>query len=575
MGRMRAETGAALAADRAPAGSQTVAPGREARAARPHRRAEASEGAPGAPRPRVVVADGLDALGLERLRARARVDVFGGLDEAGLIGALQDADAVIVRSRSRLTARVLEAAPQLRVAARAGVGVDNIDVEAATRCGILVLNTPESSTVSTAEHTMALLLALARWIPQAQASLARGEWRREAFVGIELYGKTLGVIGLGKIGAEVARRAQAFGMQVVAHDPYISEDRAARLGVQLVDLPALLAASDAVTLHVPLTPRTARLLGPEQLQRMKPGALLVNCARGGLVDEDALLAALEAGRLAGAALDVFEHEPPQRRALLAHPRVVATPHLGASTREAQRSVAVDVAEQVLEALQGRPVRGAVNAPALVAETWQRLQPYLVLVRYLGLLAQQLADGQIEAVELRYAGAVAHEDPAPLTAAFLVGLFSGVSARPVNMVNAPVLAREHGIRTSAVREEESEDFQSLVAVTVRTTRGPLALAGTLFGHREPRITRVGDFRLDLIPARQLLFVWNADRPGMIGKVGTMLGAHAVNIANMHVGRVAPGGVALMVLTVDTEVPAEVLAALARLDGISAVRAVRLD
>ncbi|MDR7482248.1 MAG: phosphoglycerate dehydrogenase [Armatimonadota bacterium] len=528
-----------------------------------------------AARPRVVVADGLDALGLERLRAQARVDVFAGLDEPRLIAALQGADAVIVRSRSRLTARVLEAAPQLRIAARAGVGVDNIDVDAATRCGILVLNTPESSTISTAEHTMALLLALARWIPQAHASLAGGEWRREAFVGIELYGKTLGVVGLGKIGAEVARRAQAFGMRVVAHDPYISEERAAHLGVALAEFDHLLASSDVVTLHVPLTPRTARLLGSEQFQRMKPGALLVNCARGGLIDEDALLAALEAGHLGGAALDVFEQEPPSRSALLAHPRVVATPHLGASTREAQRSVAVEVVEQVLAALAGRPVRGAVNAPALLAETWQRLEPYLALARHLGTLAQQLTDGQIEAVELRYAGTVAREDPAPLTAAFLVGLFSGISARPVNMVNAPVLAREHGIRIREVRQEESEDFQSLVTVTVRTTRAPLGLAGTLFGHREPRITRIGDYRLDLIPARQLLFVWNADRPGMIGRVGTILGAHAVNIANMHVGRVTPGGTALMVLSVDNEIPAEALVALAQLDGISGVRAVRLD
>ncbi len=523
----------------------------------------------------IVVADGLDPQGLRRLEASADVAVFAGLDETPLIAALAGADAVIVRSKSRLTARVFESAPKLRVAARAGVGTDNIDVEAATRRGILVLNTPESSTTSTAEHTMAMLLALARRIPLAHASMARGEWTREAFVGTELYGKTLGVVGLGKIGSEVARRAQAFGMHVRAHDPYVSEDRAARLGIELAGQDDVLQGSDVVTLHVPLTARTRHLLGTAQIRLMKPGALLVNCARGGLIDEEALLGALADGHLGGAALDVFEQEPPVNAALLQHPRVVVTPHLGASTLEAQRSVAVDVAEQVLSALEGHPVRGAVNAPALVDEAWQRLQPFLTLSRYLGGLAQQLAGGQIEAVELLYAGEVAGEDPAPLSASFLIGLFTGIADQPVNMINAPALARDRGIVVSEVRRDTSEDFQNVLGATVETTRGPLRLAGTLFGRRDPRITQIGEYRLDLIPAEQMLFLWNMDRPGMIGRVGTILGAHHVNIANMHVGRITAGGTALMVLTVDSGIPDAAIRELARTDGVADVKTVRLE
>jgi D-3-phosphoglycerate dehydrogenase len=526
-------------------------------------------------RARIVVADGLDPEGLQRLREEADVAVHGGLDEPGLAAALAGADAVIVRSASHLTARVLEAAPRLRVAARAGVGVDNIDVEAATRRGILVLNSPEASTTSTAEHTFALLLAVARRIPHAHDSVVRGEWARDRFVGIELYGKVLGVIGLGKIGTGVARRALSFGMQVRAHDPYVSEERAARLGVSLVGLDELLASSHVVTLHLPLNARTRGLLGPERIRQMKAGALLVNCARGGLVDEEALLAALEAGHLAGAALDVFQQEPPPPSALLRHPRVVVTPHIGASTREAQRSVAMDVAEQVLAALRGRPVRGAVNAPALLDEAWVRLGPHLALARTLGSLAQQIASGQIEAVEMLYAGEVAREEVAPLTAAFLAGLLAGILEPPANMISAPALARDRGITIGEVRREESEDFQSLVGATVRTSRGPLHLAGTLFGRREPRIVQIGDYRLDLIPAPQFLLIWNVDRPGMIGRVGTILGSHGVNIANMHVGRIARGGTALMVLTVDDRVPDEAMRELARLEGVADVKTVRLE
>jgi D-3-phosphoglycerate dehydrogenase len=539
---------------------------------------------------RVLVADGLAEEGLRRLSAAGDVVVRSGLPDAEL-GALLAADAfdaLIVRSRTRVAAASLDGAARLRVIARAGVGVDNIDVEAATRRGILVLNTPESSTTAAAEHTFAMLLALARHVPAAAAAVAQGEWGRERFVGTELAGKTLGVVGLGKIGSEVARRALAFGMRVTGSDPYVSEERARRLGVELAAWPAILEVADVLTLHVPLGPDTRALIGPDELARMKPGAFLVNCARGGLIDEAALLAALERGRLGGAALDVFAKEPPAPdNALRRHPRVVATPHLGGSTVEAQRSIAVEVAEQVLAALRGEPVRGAVNAPALGEEAWQRLDPFLHLSRALGGLAGQLTDGQIRSVAIVYEGEVARLDTQPLTASVLVGLLRHASDQPVNLVNAVLLAKERGLRVSESHTDLCEDFASQLVAEVETSRGTLRLGGTLWGHREPRITRLNDWRLDLAPAPHMLFVWNVDRPGMIGHVGTILGRRGVNIANMHVGRLEvhdgrpspigrndAAGTAVMVLTLDAAPPADVTREIANGSGITAVRATQL-
>lgn len=523
---------------------------------------------------RVLVADGLADEGLRRLSAAGEVVVRAGVPDDELRSLLTGFDAVIVRSRTRVPAGSLDDAGHLRVIARAGVGVDNIDVEAATRRGILVLNTPESSTIAAAEHTFAMMLALARHVPSAAQAVARGEWARERFLGTELTGKTLGVVGLGKIGSEVARRALAFGMRVVASDPYVSEERARRLGVELAPWPDILDLADVVTLHVPLGRDTRALVGPDELARMKPDAFLINCARGGLVDEPALLAALERGQLGGAALDVFAKEPPGDNPLLRHPRVVATPHLGGSTVEAQRSIAVEVADQVLAALRGEPVRGAVNAPALGEDVWQRLDPFLHLARSLGGLAGQLADGQIRAVALVYEGEVARLDTQPLTASVLVGLLRHASDQPVNLVNAVLLAKERGLRVSESHADLCEDFASQLVAEIETSRGTLRLGGTLWGHREPRITRLNAWRLDLAPAPHMLFVWNADRPGMIGHVGTILGRRGVNIANMHVGRRDAGGTAVMVLTLDAAPPVEVTREIAQADGITAVRATQL-
>jgi len=528
-----------------------------------------------AARVRVLVADGLAEEGLARLREAGDILVRAGLTEPELAEQLPGTDALIVRSRTRVSSEALGRADRLRVIGRAGVGVDNIDIEAATRRGILVLNTPESSTIAAAEHTMAMLLALVRRIPQAHAAAASGRWAREGFVGTELAGKTLGLVGLGKIGSEVARRAAAFGMRLRAYDPYVSEERARRLGVDLGPWAEILGQSDVLTLHVPLAPDTRALIGRDELAMMKRGALLVNCARGGLVDEDALRGALDEGQVGGAALDVLAQEPPPAgHPLLSHPRVVLTPHLGGSTLEAQRSIAVDIAEQVLAALRGEPVHGAVNAPALGEDAWRRLDPFMHLARVLGALTQQIAEGQLGAVAVGYEGEVARMDTSALTASLLAGLLARVSDHPVNLVNALVVAQERGLRISEAHTDLCEDFASQIIVESQTSHGTLRLAGTLFGHREARITGINRLRLDLVPAVHMLFVWNEDRPGMIGAVGTILGRHGVNIANMHVGRRDVGGAAVMVLTLDAPAPPAVVREIEGADGISKVKAVRL-
>lgn len=524
---------------------------------------------------RILVADGLAEEGLSRLREAADVVVRNGLTAVELAEILPGVDALIVRSQTHVSSEAVTRGSRLRVIARAGVGVDNIDVEAATRQGILVLNTPDSSTIAAAEHTMAMLLALVRRIPHAHAALAAGRWSREQFVGTELSGKTLGVVGLGKIGSEVARRALAFGMRVVAYDPYVTAERARRLGVELGTWDEVVAQGDILTLHVPLAQDTRALIGKAELAAMKSGALLVNCARGGLIDEEALLGALEEGRIGGAALDVFAQEPlPEGHPLAAHPRVVLTPHLGGSTVEAQRSIAVDIADQVLASLRGEPVHGAVNAPALGEETWRRLDPFMHLARSLGGLTQQIAEGQLRAIAISYEGEVARLDTAALTAAFLTGLLRRVSDQTVNLVNAVIIAQERGLTVSEAHTDLCEDFASQITAEVQTSHGTLRLGGALFGHREARITRLNRWRLDLVPAQHMLFVWNQDRPGMIGAVGTILGRHKVNIANMHVGRREAGGTAVMVLTLDAPAPDPAVREIQEASGIARVAAVRL-
>ncbi|HTE21195.1 MAG TPA: phosphoglycerate dehydrogenase, partial [Armatimonadota bacterium] len=397
---------------------------------------------------RVLVADPVAAAGVERLREGAQVDVATGLTTEQLIERIGDYDALVVRSETRVTAAVLEAGKRLRIVARAGVGVDNIDVPAATQCGVIVVNSPEGNTIAAAEHTVAMLLALSRKVAAAAESLRRGEWKRSQFGGVEVYNKTLGVIGFGKIGREVARRGRGLGMRVIASDAFVTEELARREGVELVELPDLIRQSDYITVHTPLTRDTRGLLDDAAFAQMKDGVRVINCARGGIIDEAALLRALESGKVAGAALDVFEKEPPPTdHPLLAHPRVVATPHLGASTEEAQVNVAIDVVEQILAVLQGGPPRSAVNMPALSADVFARIEPHLLLGMKIGRLQAQLADSPIHSVSVTYSGDVLNLDIQPVTRGVLVGLLQPVLAQNVNFVNAPYVAETRGIRVT--------------------------------------------------------------------------------------------------------------------------------
>jgi len=527
---------------------------------------------------RVLVSDEVAEEGLAVLREHPGVElvVKPGLAPEALRSELQQAEALLVRSATKVTADLLSGAPKLTVIGRAGVGVDNIDVEAATQRGIVVCNSPEGNTVAAAEHTMALMLALARNIPAANASVAAGEWKRGAFVGVELLNKTLGVIGLGKIGSEVALRASAFGMRVVGHDPFVAGDRAERLAAEVVDLPELLARSDFITIHVPQTRETQHLIGRDTLAKVKRGVRIINCSRGSVIDEAALADAIADGTVAGAGLDVFETEPPAGSPLLGLKNVVLTPHLGASTAEAQLKVAVDVAQQVLDVLEGKPARSAVNVIPVSPEALRAIEFYLPLAEKLGSLQGQLAERPVRSVEMVYAGQLAEEDSRLLTRAFLKGLLSPVIDEPVNLVNASIVAESRGLRVIESRSLHPEDYVSLITSRVSADDGERVIAGTLFGRREARIVRMDGYRVDFAPQGHMLVSMHIDKPGMIGHVGTILGRHGVNIAGMHVGRERPrpGGLSVMVLAVDGPIPPHVMEELRQVDGIKTAQLVEL-
>jgi D-3-phosphoglycerate dehydrogenase len=507
---------------------------------------------------RILLAERIAQPGIERLRSAARVDIKAGLGEADLCERIDAYDALVVRSQTLVSAAVLAAARRLRVIARAGVGVDNIDVAAATERGILVINAAEGNTVAAAEHTLAMLLALSRKIPEAAQSLRAGEWVRGRFVGVEVYHKTLGIIGFGRIGREVARRAQCLGMDVVATDLFVTPEQASREGVELVNLDDLLARSDYVSIHTPLTRETRGMLGEQEFARMKPGARLINCARGGIVVESALVRALELGRVAGAALDVFEQEPPSPdHPLLRRPNVIATPHVGASTEEAQVNVALDVADQILAVLRGEPPRSAVNVPAVSPEIYARLEPYLRLARRLGKLQAQLTDGPVTAVSVVYSGELLNYDVQPVTRAVLIGLLQPILAQPVNEVNAPVIAEARGIRVTESKSAGESDPLNVLRVEVDHAGGKRVISGTALSRTDLRIRAIDQFDIDLSPEGYLLFAMHTDRPGVIGAVGTLLGEHQINIAGMHVGREAVGKRAVMVLSLDDPVPEALL------------------
>lgn len=524
---------------------------------------------------RVLALDGVDARGLAALReAGLEVTTSGKMEEEELKEAIRDCEALIVRSGTRVTAAAINAAKKLKIIARAGVGTDNIDVAAATERGIVVVNAPEGNTIAAAEHTIAMMLALARNIPQASAALKQGRWEKKKFVGVELRGKTLGIIGLGKIGREVARRARGLEMKVVAFDPYVDSEQAARLEVELVPLETLLAGADFVTVHLPLTKDTRHLLDREKLGLMKQGARVLNVARGGIIDEGALYEALKAGHLAGAALDVFEEEPLGQSPLLELENVIVTPHLGASTREAQVAVAVEVAGDVIRCLQGEPVLNAVNIPVVRGHLAEVLHPYLQLAEKLGSFLSQLMESPILTAEICFNGELAGYDLAPLTSSFLKGLLRPLLAEAVNYVNAPLVAKKRGIRIREKKSPEMEYFANLISVQVQGRRESHCLAGTVNQAGEPRLVNLDGYSVDTIPTGHLLVIPHLDRPRIIGPVALAIGDHGVNIAAMQVGRRERGGQAVMLISVDSEVPRAALDAIRQVDGVLDVRYISL-
>lgn len=518
---------------------------------------------------RILIADPIDPSGLEILEASgAEVHRVTAEERPRLSEILPGFDALIVRSATKVTAELLAAADGLKVVGRAGIGVDNVDVGAATQRGILVVNAPTANVVSATEHTFAMLLALARKVPAAHASLSGGEWDRKSWVGLELQGKTLGVVGFGRIGQRVAARARAFDMQVLAYDPYLDPAAARKLDVELLPLAELLPQCDVVTLHTPLTDQTRNLIGDEELAAMKPGALLVNCGRGGVVDEAALLAALEDGRLGGAALDVFAEEPPADFALMRHPKVVVTPHIGAQTREAQERIATETAKMVLAALDGSLAVTAVNLP--FAATGSRGEPWLSLGDQIGRLAGALFDRGLSRVQVDLWG-IDEALRRPLSVAVVKGALTPVVGEGVNFVNAERVAEQRGVEVVSSTHSRAADYPQMVGVTLEGGGESLELAGTLFGDRDPRVVRFAGFRLEFRPSGTLLVLRNDDVPGVVGRLGSILGEAKVNIADIHLARRDGERDALAVLRLD-ESPPE--AALERLRALPEVRSARV-
>jgi D-3-phosphoglycerate dehydrogenase len=523
---------------------------------------------------RVLVAEPIATEGVARLRAHHDVDERPGLTPAELCGILGDYDALVVRSQVHVDAATVAAGIRLQVIGRAGVGVDNVDLEAATRAGITVVNAPTGNTIAAAEHTLALLYGVARRIAAADASVRRGEWKRAQFTGLELRGRTLGIVGLGKIGQAIAARARAMEMIVLAADPFVTAEQAQHHGVELVSFDDLLTSSDVVSVHVPLTRSTRGLVGAAELARMKPGAIVLNVARGGVVDEAALNAALRSGHVGGAGIDVFESEPPTGSPLLEAPNTLLTPHLGASTAEAQVAVAEEVADQVLDVLAGRSARYAVNAPLVTPETAEALAPYLPLAEILGRFFAQFSRTGVKTLTLEIAGDLSSVDGSPLIAAALRGLLETSTTERVNLVNAAALAKARGITVVERKTPDAGAYAAQLTLSGQASGAkPTTVGGTVAGG-EPRLTRLNDYHLDMEPTEVMLITHHRDRPGMIGRIGQTLGEADVNISAMHVGRSAPRADALMILALDDDVSPSVAEAIRGHDSVIDTWTIRL-
>ncbi len=526
---------------------------------------------------KILISDSMSSKAVEVLKNTPGMtcDVITGLKPEELKAKIKEYHALVVRSATKVTAEIMEAADNLKVIGRAGTGVDNIDTIAATKRGIVVMNTPGGNTVTTAEHAIAMMMALARKIPQATASMRKGEWEKKKFEGTEITGKTLGVLGVGNIGSVVASRALGLRMNVIAYDPYISAEAADKLGVTLVSMDELFKKSDFITIHIPLSNETKNIINAETFKKMKKGVKIINCARGGIVCEADLAEAIKAKTVSGAAFDVFEKEPPAPdNPLLGLEEVILTPHLGASTHEAQENVAIAIAEQISDYLVNGTIRNAVNVPSIPAELLASLGPYINLGEKLGSFQGQILEGGIEEITVEYSGDVVSYDVAPISIACIKGLLDQVLDLYVNFVNAPFVAKERGIKVVEIKSSRSIDFASSITIRVKTNRGENIVEGALFGKKEPRIVRIDKFFLDAIPEGHLLLLTNEDKPGVIGNVGTLLADNKVNIARLHLGRQTVGGEAVSVWNIDTPVSKGLLEKVLKLPNMISARVVDL-
>ncbi len=524
---------------------------------------------------KILISDPIEQSCVDILKREGfQVDEKPGIPAEEIKKIISEYAALIVRSGTKVTADIIGEAKAMKVIGRAGAGVDNIDVEAASRRGIIVMNTPGGNTISTAEHTVAMMLSLARNIPQAHMSLVNDKWDRKKYMGTEVFGKTLGVIGMGKVGREVALRCQAFGMTIIGFDPVLASDVASKLGVELVPLEEIYRRSDFITVHTPFTDETKGILNEKTLLKCKKGVRLINCARGGIIDESALLASLNSGHVAGAALDVFVKEPPTGNPLLKHPKVIATPHLGASTEEAQEKVAIQIAEQLADALLDRGISGAVNAVALQSGIPAELKPYLLLAEKVGSLQAQIMKGKLRDVTIATRGDLLQKHVNLLTTGVLKGFFSKLMSEPVNYINAPLLAESMGIRINERKESDGENYSHLLTVEYATDVEERSFAGTVFGTTGPRIVRIDSFSFEVNPDGILLFYTNTDKPGMLAKVGSILADASINIAGLSLGRSAVGGKALTVVSVDNKISEDVLARISLIEGVHEAKVVAL-
>ncbi len=524
---------------------------------------------------KVLISDSLSQEGIDILKkAGLEVDIKTGMKPDELKACIEDYDGIVIRSATKMTADVIDVATNLKVIGRAGSGLDNVDKNAASKKGIVVMNTPGGNTITTAEHAFSMIMSLARNIPQATGSMKAGKWEKKKFMGVELFSKTLGIVGIGNIGAQVARMAHGLEMSVIAFDPFLSDDKAAEMGVEKVELKELFKRSDFITIHTPLTTDTKYLVNKDSIGTMKDGVRIVNCARGGIINEQDLLEAVKSGKVAGAALDVFETEPPENNPLLELDQVICTPHLGASTTEAQVNVAVKVAEQIVDYLVNGTIRNAVNFPSIPADQFPKLKPFVTLAEKMGAIAAQIYEGSISEITLEFKGEAADINTEPVTIAAIEGILNPILEESVNFINAPFIARERGIEVKETRSDEKGDYQSQLLLKVRSNGTENEIVGTLIGKKEPRIIRVDNFPVEIIPEGVMLYIQNNDMPGVIGNIGTTLGKNKINIARMHFGRESKGGNAISVVSVDAEVSDVVLKEIKELPNINSVKLIKL-